>query len=159
MAARIAVVLLVAAVLALRLGPRSRGHWGLDAAVALGWSLAACGVADVQTDVGQVLLGIGLLMVAVFAAYFLPRRRFLAHLGLVLGRFVVAAATHPLAASPITYPLVAVAVAGTSITVSRLVGGLRDLVLRDGKTGLLNRRDLAELSPSPPRPQPARARS
>jgi diguanylate cyclase (GGDEF)-like protein len=122
--------------------------WTLDVVIALTYVLAAYGVSAVKNAENQLLIGLGLMAFAVFAAYFLSPRRFRAHLALLLVTFTLAAAAHPLASSWLAYVAVIVAIAGVSIMVSFLVSAMRELVMRDDLTGLLNRRGLDVLTAS-----------
>jgi diguanylate cyclase (GGDEF)-like protein len=127
--------------------------WTLDIVIALAYLLAAFGVSVVKNGENQLLIGLGLMAFAVFAAYFLSPLRFRIHLGLLLVSFSIAAVSHPLTESWLAYVAVVVAIAGVSITVSHLVGAMRELVMRDDLTGLLNRRGLEVLTA----PMPAAA--
>jgi diguanylate cyclase (GGDEF)-like protein len=140
-AVRVGVTLLVSAGVVLLLS-RYLQWWTLDVVIALCWLLAAFGVSAVKNGENQLLIGLGLMAFAVFAAYFLPRTRFLVHLTLMLAAFAIAALVHPMTSSWLAYVAVVVAISGVSIMVSVLVSTMRDLVMRDDLTGLLNRRGL-----------------
>jgi diguanylate cyclase (GGDEF)-like protein len=144
-AVRVGIVLLVSSVVVLVLSRYMR-PWTLDVVIALTYLLAAFGISAVKNGENQLLIGLGLMAFAVFAAYFLSPRRFRAHLALLVVTFAVAAAVHPLATSWLAYVAVVVAIVGVSAMVSYLVTAMRELVMRDDLTGLLNRRGLDVLT-------------
>jgi len=147
MAVQVGVVLLVCSVVILVLARYMR-PWTLDVVIAIAYLLAAYGVSAVRNGENQLLIGLALMAFATFAAYFLPHRRFLWHLVAMLTAFVIAAIAAPLASSWLAYVAVVVAVAGVSVVVSMLVSAMRELVMRDDLTGLLNRRGLDVLTAS-----------
>ncbi len=140
-AVRVGVVLFMTAAVVLLLSSYVK-PWTLDVVIALAYLLAAFGISSVRIGENQLLIGLGLMAVAVFTAYFLPRRRFQAHLAAMLIAFTIAAVVHPITSSWLAYVAVVVAVSGASVTVSVLVSAMRELVMRDELTGLLNRRGL-----------------
>jgi diguanylate cyclase (GGDEF)-like protein len=140
-AIRVGVILLITAAVVLLLS-RFVTPWTLDVVIALAYLLAAFGISAVKNGENQLLIGLGLMAFAVFTAYFLPRRRFRLHLAAMIVAFTIAAIVHPITTSWLAYVAVVVAVSGASITVSVLVSAMRELVMRDDLTGLLNRRGL-----------------
>lgn len=143
----VAVGLVVAAALVWRFGPRSRNDWVLDA-VTMGIAvLVAAAVSELPDPVGQAVTGYGLVLFAVFAAYFRPMRLFLAELFLLAAAWAVGIAISPQPLSAI-YFLVAVAVmTTTSVMVAVLAGRLRQQACYDSLTGALNRRGLELMAP------------
>ena len=142
-----AVALALLTLLVLFGAPRTRNRWGLDAAFVLGWLIPVALASQVSAAEIQILIGLGMMAYAVFAAYFLSRRRSLVQRVLMLAGYAIAVSVHPLAQSWLTYLAVGVAVTGMSLTVSHLVFRLRELTLHDSLTGLLNRRGLDEHFP------------
>ncbi|MBI1377375.1 MAG: diguanylate cyclase [Frankiales bacterium] len=135
-------VLLLAVGVALLAFRRSVRWWHIDVVLALTYVVAAYGVVVVEYVDYQLLLGLGVMAIALYAAYFLPPRRFLVHLVAMLALFSCGAALNPLSLTWLSYLAVVVCVAGVSLVVSRLVTSLHELVMRDELTGLLNRRGL-----------------
>jgi diguanylate cyclase (GGDEF)-like protein len=89
---------------------------------------------------GQLVIGFGLVLMGVYAAYFRPRRRLVGLLVLMLTSY----GTALLLASQLPSPLFFLVVAGTVIVVALLIASMaarmRDLAFRDSLTGVLNRR-------------------
>lgn len=141
----VAGVLLVLAALTRFVGPHVPGSWGLDGVLLVITGVASYGATLVVTGEGQILIGLGLLLFAVFAAYFRPRSRFLLQLGAIVVGFGVAAVVNPTLRFLDAVAVVGVVV-GVSVMVSVLADRLRRLALLDPLTGALNRRGLDALA-------------
>ena len=137
-----AALLAVAALMLGILGPRAANGWPLDLALAFGYLLACFGATKVDDELGQVVVGFGLVVFAVFAGVFRPRRRFLGHLIAMLALYAVALIVAPLLPGPIYWVMVATVTACVSLMVSVLAQRLREMALHDSLTGVLNRRGL-----------------
>ena len=120
---------------------------GVDVALVLGYLMAGATTFMSPTDEGQVLIGLGLTMYAVSAAYFLPRARVRVSLVLLTLIFGAAALLNPLMSSPAVFGMVIAVNVALATLVGRLVQRLRDLALHDALTQLLNRHGLDLLAP------------
>jgi len=121
--------------------------YGIDVGLALVYLMAAGAMVVTPTDEGQVLVGLGLTVFGVFAGYFLPLRRLLWSLLLMIGSYAIAEMANPRMSSTGVAVMVAVVIGGVSLLVGWLAQRLRDVALHDGLTGLLNRRGLDLLAP------------
>lgn len=138
----VAVVTAVLALLTWFVLPQIPHGWGLDACI-LCFSIIGCAGAVLMPNAdGQLVIGLGLVVVAVFAAYFLPQPRFLVQLALMELGFGVAVIVNPVMRDPIQLVVAMTVIAGVSIMVSVLVGRLHELSVLDPLTGALNRRGL-----------------
>lgn len=143
----VALGLVVAAALVGRFGPSSRNDWVLDAVTVGIAVLVGAAVSELPDPVGQAVTGYGLVLFAVFAAYFRPLRMFLAELFILVFAWAVGIALSPQPLSAI-YFLVAVAVmTTTSVMVAVLARRLQQQAWYDSLTGALNRRGLELLAP------------
>jgi len=136
------VVMLVLAILLWFPARHSRGDWALDVAVVIGIAVAGGGTFLLANDTGLVTVGFGLILFAVFAAYFRPYDRFLAELVLMLSVYLFCLLANPAYLRPIYFLLVAIVVTTVSMMVALMARQLRELALQDTLTGLLNRRGL-----------------
>ncbi|MFN8124894.1 MAG: GGDEF domain-containing protein [Candidatus Nanopelagicales bacterium] len=141
-----AVTLTIGAVLLWVAGPRARTGWPLDVAIVASITIAAFGVTQVQTSDGQLLIGMGMVLFAVFAAYFRPVVVFAAELSYLLVAYSLAVFLGRHLVSTIYFVVVLVVVSTVSIMVAFLAERLRQQALRDSLTGLLNRRGLDVMS-------------
>ncbi|MFN8159276.1 MAG: GGDEF domain-containing protein [Candidatus Nanopelagicales bacterium] len=140
-------VAMVLAAIALRVwGPRAAHGWPLDVALVFGYVVAALGVLVVPDAVGQLLIGLGLVLFGVFAGIFRPTERLIWHLALMLGLYGGALALDPLLPSPMFFVAVVVTVLVVTLMVHVLAGRLRAMALHDPLTGVLNRRGLEVMS-------------
>lgn len=138
----VAVALLLLSAATWLLAPLVPGDWGLDLVLIATSAMACAGVLNSPTHGAQATVGLGLMVFAVFAAYFRPRRRFRLVLGLMVVGFVAACLANPAFDTAIE-PIVIVAIlVGVPVMVSTLVGRLRELALSDPLTGALNRRGM-----------------
>jgi diguanylate cyclase (GGDEF)-like protein len=141
-----ALVLPALSVVSLRVLPSLRSGVGVDLACLAFSSIACVGVALSTNAASQVLVGLGLVLIAVFAAYFLPPYRFLLQLGVMLVGYAVTTALNPLLLTPVVAFVVICVVATLSLTVASLVRRLRRAALVDPLTGVHNRLALFHLA-------------
>ncbi|HQR80829.1 MAG TPA: GGDEF domain-containing protein [Actinomycetota bacterium] len=137
---------LLVAVMLWFVGPRVRRGWGLDAGISLTAIIAlATGMHATQPE-SQVLVGLLMIVLAVFAAYFRPPARFLGELALMLGLYsVVVLVVQPIL-EPAYWLVVILVTAAVSVSMAILVSQLRDMAQSDTLTGVLNRRGLATMA-------------
>lgn len=139
----IAAVLLAGAAAALWfLGERLPDGLSLDIAVLLAIVAATAATLTVSTAVGQVLVGLVLILLGVFLGYFRPPRRIAVLLGVMFGGYLGATLVNRLLDAWVDFVLVCLVILAVTVMVSRLTRELRALGLRDGLTGALNRRGL-----------------
>ncbi len=120
--------------------PRIPNHWGLDIAVWFTSLSTFAAVAFIDLPEGRVLTGFELVLFAVFAAYFLPLRRYiLAFVVMALG-YGIAVVGEPI--PPVYYCIIILITASVSGFVAVLVDRLRKQATTDALTGVLNRRGL-----------------
>jgi GGDEF domain-containing protein len=139
--------LLAAAATTWWLLPRLPRDLGVDVGLFIGYLLAGGATLTTPTDEGQVLIGLGLTMYAVAAAYFLPRERVRVSLLLLAVIYGLAVLGNPQMSSVAVFGMVVAVNVALASVVSRLVQRLRELALRDELTQLLNRRGLDLLAP------------
>lgn len=113
------VVALVACTLLL--APRL-SWWGLDVSVAATWLLLATLTATRATGQGQIVLGLTVLVLAVFVVYFLPRRRAFIHVALMVGLYGIALISN----SHIVGPFLVFLVVLTMLLGAMIMSGLRE---------------------------------
>lgn len=142
-----AVVLAIMAVFTWFAAPRMRDGWGLGFSLWVIEVLTLLGMLAVHNAEGQMTVGLGLVMLGVFAGYFRPRPRLFVHLGLLAGGLVVTAALNPHLSSSITYVVLISILVGMTLMVSSLAQKQRELAMRDALTGAFNRRGLDVLAP------------
>ena len=128
------------AVLELTLLPRVRDGWGLDLGLGVAVVLSGLGTMWMPKAQGQLLIGFGLVLMGVYAAYFRPRRRLIGLLVLMLVSYGVALVVTPRLPSPLYFLVVAGTVMGVALLISSMAERMRDLAFRDSLTGVLNRR-------------------
>lgn len=137
--------LLLAAMLWL-LGPRVRNGLGLDAGICLTAVIALATGTHAAEPESQVLLGLTMIVLAVFAAYFRPPGRFLAELALMIALYsLVVLWLQPLMGLPYWLAVVLVT-AAVSVSTAILVSQLRNMAQSDTLTGVLNRRGLQAMA-------------
>ena len=134
------VVALALAVLELTLLPHVRDGWGLDLGLGVAVVLSGLGAMWMPKSQGQLLIGFGLVLMGVYAAYFRPRRRLIGLLVLMLVSYGVALVITPRLPSPLYFLVVAGTVIGVALLISSMAARMRDLAFRDSLTGVLNRR-------------------
>ena len=94
--------------------------WGRDGSLAATWLAIAWVAASRPIAGGQVVLGLALLIVAVYIAYFLPRRRATVHVLLMLGAYGIALTVNPLVGNAFFGILVVTTVLAGALIVGRL---------------------------------------
>lgn len=144
---RVGVALLILSAFTWFVAAHLPGDWWLDVCIIAAGVLAALSVAEVPHIEGQLTIGIGLLALGMFAAYYRSSRRALVDVVLCATMFLLATLVNPMLATPFLALVWWVIIVGTSYAFSRLVTQLRDQALHDNLTGLLNRHGLALLAP------------
>jgi len=142
-----AVVLLLMALFTWFVAPRMRDEWGLGFSLWVVEMLALLGMLAVHSAEGQMTVGLGLVLLGVFAGWFRPRPRLFVHLGLLTGGLLLTAALNPHLTSDVTYAVLISILVGVTLMVSSLAQRQRELAMRDALTGAFNRRGLDLLSP------------
>ena len=115
----LAVLLLALAAFTYLVAPRLP-RWGLDVSLAITYLSLAFLTATRVTAQGQIILGLALLVVAVYIAYFLPQRRAFVHVALLAGAYGVALTITPLVTGPFFGWVVVVTVLSGAIIIGRL---------------------------------------
>lgn len=136
------VIILVCMLVLWVWGPRATNDRGLDAVIVLVALLGAMGSVLVPEHDGQLIVASGLGLLAIYSAYFRPPRVFAMELTFIVVAYVVALALNP---SPLhaSYIVVAVTVmVVTSVTIAYLNDRMRQQIMHDPLSGLLNRRGL-----------------
>jgi diguanylate cyclase (GGDEF)-like protein len=134
------LVAVTLAVLEVTLLPHVPDGWGLDVGLGVAVALSAVGAFWMPRAQGQLLIGFGLVLMGVYAAYFRPRRRLVGLLIFMLAAYGAALLLTPRLPSPLFFLVVAGTVVGVALLISSMAGRMRDLAFRDGLTGVLNRR-------------------
>jgi len=142
-----AVVLAAMSVFTWFVAPRMRDGWGLGFSLWVIEVLTLLGMLAIHSAEGQMTVGLGLVLLGVFAGYFRPMPRLLVHLGVLTVGFVVTAALNPHLTSNITYAVLLSILVGVTLMVSSLAQRQRELAMRDALTGAFNRRGLDVLAP------------
>ena len=127
--------------------PRMRDGWGLGFSLWVIEMVTLLGMLAIHSAEGQMTVGLGLVLLGVFAGYFRPMPRLLVHLGILGVGFVVTAALNPHLTSAITYAVILSILVGVTLMVSSLAQRQRELAMRDALTGAFNRRGLDVLAP------------
>jgi diguanylate cyclase (GGDEF)-like protein len=91
---------------------------------------------------GQLVIGFGLVLMGVYAAYFRPRRRLVGLLVLMLTSYGTALLLAPRLPSPLFFLVVAGTVIGVALRIASMAARKRDLAFRDSLTGVLKLIDL-----------------
>ena len=116
--------------------------WGLDIAIVVAAVITiGSGLAAGQPET-QVLLGLSMILLAVFAAYFRPPARFLTELGLMLGLYGFVVLWWQPLMHPVYWIVVVLVTAAVAVSVAVLVAELREMAVTDSLTGVLNRHGL-----------------
>lgn len=142
------VLLLAASALSRWVAPRFREGVGLDVGIVFGAVVASGGALVVPTAQDQVLIGVGLVLLGVFAASYRPPRLLALHLVVIVVGYGAALLVNPLLDTAVDYVVICLALVGVSMMVSRLAVRLRDQALHDSLTGAFNRRGLDLLAPA-----------
>jgi diguanylate cyclase (GGDEF)-like protein len=128
------------------LAPRVPDGWGLDVAIVVAAGITVCSGLVTQQPETQVLLGSGMILLAVYAAYFRPPARFLAELGLMLGLYGFVVLWWEPLMHPAYWIVVVLVTAAVSVAVAVLVAQLREMAVTDSLTGALNRHGLRAMA-------------
>ncbi len=96
--------------------------WGLDVSVVATWLLLAGLTATRATGQGQIVLGLTVLVLAVFIIYFLPRGRAFAQVALMVGTYGIALVLN----SHIIGPFLVFLVVLTVLLAAMIMSGLRE---------------------------------
>jgi diguanylate cyclase (GGDEF)-like protein len=128
--------------------PRFRTGFGLGLSIAGGTLVLGVGMVRVPTANAQLMLGMGMLVLGVFAASYRPPRRLALHLALIVAAYGLAQMANPRLPSAVDLIAVCSVIVGISVVVSRLAERLRDQALHDPLTGALNRRGLDLMAPA-----------
>ena len=134
------IVALGLAGLVLTLLPHLRDDWGLDLGLGVAVVLCGLGALWMPKAQGQLVIGFGLVLMGVYAAYFRPRRRLVGLLVLMLTSYGTALLLAPRLPSPLFFLVVAGTVIGVALLIASMAARMRDLAFRDSLTGVLNRR-------------------
>lgn len=137
--------LLVAAMLWF-FGPRVRHGWGLDAGISLTAVIALTAGTHATQPESQVLVGLLMIVLAVFAAYFRPAARFLAELALMIGVYTIVVLWLQPLLEPAYWLAVVLVTAAVSVSMAILVAQLRNMAQSDTLTGVFNRRGLEAMA-------------
>jgi diguanylate cyclase (GGDEF)-like protein len=127
--------------------PRMRDGWGLGFSLWVIEMLTLLGMLAVHTAEAQMTVGLGLVMLGVFAGWFRPRPRLFVHLGFLTAGLAATAALNPHLTSAVTYAVLISVLVGVTLMVSSLAQRQRELAMRDALTGAFNRRGLDVLAP------------
>jgi diguanylate cyclase (GGDEF)-like protein len=138
----VAVLLVAASLLCWFVLPRLRDGLGLDLALVFGTMLGGYCTAVIELQESQFLVGLGLVGLGVFTAYFRPRGRLIAQLVLMTVCYGVGVWLNPLLPTSTTYVVAIIMIWGISLMVGSLVEQLRAQAMYDSLTGMLNRRGL-----------------
>lgn len=141
-----AVLLAAMAAFTWFLAPRIRDGWGLGFSLWVVEMITLIGLLAVHDAEGQMTVGLGLVMLGVFAGWFRPRPRLFVHLGLLVAGLLLAAVINPQLSSSVTYAVLISILIGMTLMVSTLAQQQRELAMRDALTGTFNRRGLELLS-------------
>lgn len=142
----LAVIVLVLAAASL-MGRRHFGDWWVLVVLLAGNAMVACSTFADPTALGQIINGFFLLMITVFAAYFLARRAFSLVLVTGVGGYSAGLILNP-KLDVISYALlINVLVVAVAVAVAYQATLVRALVQEDPLTGALNRRGLELVAP------------
>jgi len=138
--------LVTLACLARFVGPHVPEPWALDVVILLVGVLCSVAAAQLPENEGQLLIGVGMMAVGVFTAFFRTAKHALLLTGAILAMWLVAVSVDRTMSSPAIAMALVIIVLGVTLFVSQLVQRLHDLALHDGLTGVLNRRGLELLA-------------
>jgi diguanylate cyclase (GGDEF)-like protein len=119
-------------------------EWGVLFSLSVSSFLIFLVTAVTLSPAGQVLNGMSLVLVGVFAAYFLPARKVWMFMFLVMFGYVIALVIAPTQYTVLYASTVVVTVVAVTFVVVMMVTKLRVQALKDPLTGVLNRRGLEE---------------
>lgn len=140
----VAAALLAVAALGVWLVLPHGSPWLIDAWVAI-LAIAICAAGYVGASASnQLAAALGLALLAVYCAYFLPLGRMLFQVVWMIGMFVALTVASPQLASPLYTAIVVVTLVALVWMVSQLASLLAAAAVRDPLTGILNRRGLVE---------------
>ena len=105
--------------------PRIRNGWGLDLTLYITTVVTFVSMGTVDDPAGRILVGYGLVLFAVLAAYFLPRRRFLLAYAVMLLSYAAAVLLVPPAMNWPFVLTIAFVTTAVAAFVSELVTRLR----------------------------------
>jgi diguanylate cyclase (GGDEF)-like protein len=120
------------------------GMWYLNVALAAAILIVSAFALVTHSGQGQMLCGFTMVMLGLFAAYFLPPRSAYSQLALLVVTFSAVLIAHPHLITPLYGIAMVVIIVIVALVVASLVRHLRDEAVHDPLTGTLNRRGLAE---------------
>jgi diguanylate cyclase (GGDEF)-like protein len=144
----VAGALLVLAALLVTVGPRIHDGLALDAVLLLMVILSACVASVVPNADGQVLIGLGLVLLAVFAAAFRPPVGYAIILIVAIAGYSAATVVNSFESVRLVLFVVDGIVIGTSLMIHLLIQRQHRTLLVDPLTGVYNRRALEALAPA-----------
>ena len=119
---------------------------GLDVSVLLAASLTIAAAMSTGSPESQVVAGLGVMVLAMFAAYSLPLKRAMIEMAVMLLGYAVAIGVFSSILHPVYVIVVMLLTSTVSVSIAALVGLLREQAVTDALTGVLNRRGLAAVA-------------